>query len=525
MGDPLLSYDGTQDKNQVICPVNQARVEIMRRPILVGGLALSLGLWGLESFSHTLSQFNPLGLIAVAGAGWWWYRRSHSAQLTTPALAVNPESITQILADVELIVQQWLQENPSQQISATSSPELETAAPITSNLSLPTWVIELRSQMADLRRNLNAQQLQAILVGGPGVGKHTILQGLSKEPLPGIEPWQFHWQQLPALFHQSAGAENPANLPALLAADWVLFVISGDLTESEYDVLQALHQRRQAFTVVLNKQDQYLPADQESLIRHIQQRLHPLGAGENFVAIAANPSPIKVRRHEASGEVREWQETPAANLSPLTQHLCQRIVKEGQAMHWATSLRSAQTLKAAAKSELDSSRRERALPLVDQYQWVSAGAAFVNPLPALDLLATAAVSTQMVMDLGQVYQQKISLNHAQTIAGEIAKLLVKLGIVELTTQAISSVLKTNFVTYVAGGTLQGISAAYLTRLVGLGLVDYFQSQDVVQPQAGEWFSMQSLREYLEPAFQIHQKSLNWQQFVTQGVQRLIPEVA
>lgn len=517
-------YDRTQD-GRIRYPVKQARVNIVRRPILVGGLALSLGLWGLDSLSHTLSQFNTLGLMAVAGAGWWWYRRTRSATVPDAAVPVNRESITKILTDVDVIVQQWLQENQA----ATPAPESATSsaiAPVSADRPVPAWVAELRSQVETLRTNLNQQQLQVLLIGGSDVGKGTILQRLAESgAVSGIEPWQCHWQKLPALFQQAVQAGNPAHLPEILAADWVLFVIAGDLTESEYDVLQALHERHQAFTVVLNKQDQYLPIDQESLIQHLQQRLKPLAAVENLVAIAANPSPIKVRRHQESGEIQEWLETPAPNLAALTQHLSQRVVKEGQHMHWATGLRLAQHLKSVAKTQLDVSRRERALPLVDQYQWISAGAAFVNPLPALDLLATAAVSTQMVMDLGEAYQQKISLDHAQTVAGEIAKLLVKLGMVELTTQAITSVLKTNFVTYVAGGTLQGISAAYLTRLVGLGLIDYFQSQDIVQPQTSEWFSIKSLREHLEPAFQMHQKALNLQQFVTQSLQRLIPEAA
>ncbi len=110
----------------------------------------------------------------------------------------------------------------------------------------------------------------------------------------------------------------------------------------------------------------------------------------------------------------------------------------------------------------------RATPVIEQYQWIAAAAAFANPVPALDILATAAINAQMVMDLGNVYQQKFSLEQAQTVAGAMGSLMLKLGLVELSTKAVSTVLKSNAITFVAGGVVQGVSAAYLTLLlVGL----------------------------------------------------------
>ena len=84
----------------------------------------------------------------------------------------------------------------------------------------------------------------------------------------------------------------------------------------------------------------------------------------------------------------------------------------------------------------------------------------------------------MVLDLGKIYQQKLSLSQAGTVATTLAQLMVKLGLVELSTQALGSILKTQPLTYVAGGALQGISAAYLTRVAGLSLVEYMQEAEV-----------------------------------------------
>ena len=82
----------------------------------------------------------------------------------------------------------------------------------------------------------------------------------------------------------------------------------------------------------------------------------------------------------------------------------------------------------------------------------------------------------MVIELSQLYQQKFSLDQAKQIARNMAEIMIKLGIVEVSTQAIASVLKTNALTYLAGSALQGISGAYLTRIAGLSLMTYWEEE-------------------------------------------------
>ncbi len=84
----------------------------------------------------------------------------------------------------------------------------------------------------------------------------------------------------------------------------------------------------------------------------------------------------------------------------------------------------------------------------------------------------------MLVDLGAIYQQKMSLEQAKTAMATLGKMMVQLGMVEVTTQALGTILKGNAITYIAGGTVQGIGAAYLTRLAGLTLIEYFQEQEI-----------------------------------------------
>ena len=139
----------------------------------------------------------------------------------------------------------------------------------------------------------------------------------------------------------------------------------------------------------------------------------------------------------------------------------------------------------------------------------------------MDLLATAAINAQLVIELGAIYQQKFSLQQAQEVAGTMGSLMLKLGLVELSTKAVSTVLKSNAVTFVAGGVVQGVSAAYLTRLAGYSLIEYFQQQEVEASTTG--LNLDKLGQTLQNVFGQNQQMAFLQGFVKQSVGRLLPQ--
>ena len=181
--------------------------------------------------------------------------------------------------------------------------------------------------------------------------------------------------------------------------------------------------------------------------------------------------------------------------------------------------REAQEIKQQAKAILNKIRRDRAVPMMEKYQWIAAAAAFANPVSSLDLLATAAINAQMIVDLSSIYQQKFTLSQGQAIAGNIGKLMIKLGLVELSTHAISSLLKSNAITYVAGGATQGISAAYLTRVAGLSLVEYFQEQEI-NPNPDKSLDLEKLSNKIKQVFEQTKRTEILQGFVKQTIPKL-----
>lgn len=471
------------------------------RPILVGGVGLSFVLWTLQSLHDSVTQVSEFGLWgAIAlGTGCLLFQQRIAKKGFLPSVPPRlcRETVEKAITKAESIISQL---------------EVEMAA-----TSL------LREQVPQLKAEIDRQALRIAVTGGKAVGKTTLLQVMESSWV-GQQQQNINLHETPALFAPSTGLDAKNSIQEQVRAlDLVLFVTSGDLTDPELQTLKQLLATRQRLMLVLNKQDQYLPEERATLLQHLQHCLQGMIATEDIVAIASSPSPIKVRQHQPDGSVHEWREIRSPEMTPLTGRLSHILIQEGQQMVWSTTWRKAVALEAEAKTALNGIRRDRTLPIIEQYQWIAAAAAFANPVPALDLLATAAINSQMVMDLGAIYQQKFSLSQAQTVAGTMGSLMLKLGLVELTTQTIGGVLKSNTITFVAGGIVQGVSAAYLTRLAGLSLIEYFQEQDV-STRSETKLNLDKLSQTLQKVFHQNQQMAFLQAFIKQSVKRLIPEV-
>ncbi len=468
----------------------------LQRPILVGGLGLSLSLWMLDSWHDSIVQVGEFGLLSAlaVGGGLWLFQQNRPKDSLEPlnGMLVDRATVESAIAKTETVINQLAQEAENHQALQT-----------------------LREQVAQLLWELDRQEIKVAVTGGKSVGKSTLIQVLKQN----LETQNLVSLEETAPLFREAGENSDATVLAEVAkSDFVLFLTNGDLTDSEFQTLQQLKAANQPTILVFNKQDQYLTDESASILLSLKQRMQG-----NVVATAAFPIAIKVRKHEADGAVQEWMEQPAADIQQLTQQLGEVLAQQGQRLVWVTTMRKAGLLKAEAKNWLNRTRRDRATPIIEQYQWIAAAAAFANPVPALDILATAAINAQMVIDLGKIYQQKFSLEQAQTVAGTMGSLMLKLGLVELSTKAISTVLKSNAVTFVAGGVVQGVSAAYLTRVAGLSLVEYFQQQEIAI-DSGTSLNLENLRQTLQRVFRQNQQIGFLQGFVKQGVKRLLPEV-
>lgn len=453
----------------------------MRKPILVGGVSISLGLWFWQSWQESLMEMGELTMMGAMalGAGFWlWQQKKPFSGLPSMFSPLDKEKVEKAITTAEETINYLASEAENFDVG------------------------ELRANLNQLPKLMTREDLKVAITGQKKVGKTSLLEILKTK-----EEEYISWQEL------------EANHKVPDTTDLVLYLTEGDLTESESQTLQTLRDSHHNILILLNKQDFYLPEEWLEILRQLKTSLETILPPENILGIAAAPTKLKVRKHGEDGSIEEWWEPQQPEIAALNQRLSEILTQEKEQLVWATTWRQAVALQKQAQEILNSLRRDRALPIIEKYQWVAAATALANPVPALDLLATAAINAQLVVDLGSIYQQKLSLSQGQNAAGTLGKLMVKLGLVELSTQTIGSILKSNTLTYVAGGAVQGVSAAYLTRLAGLSLIAYFQEQSL-NKAANEGFNFNKLGEKLKIVFQNNQRQAFLQDFVKQGIVHL-----
>jgi uncharacterized protein len=378
-----------------------------------------------------------------------------------------------------------------------------------------------RPQLTHVQAGLNRQTLQFTVMGNSGVGKSTVLDLLQNQ-------FNCDFSESSQLLTEAATSATALEtlgtfkqLPQPIStADVVLFVTQGDLTQSEFRCLQALNQYQKQVLVLFNKQDQYLPAQRTVLQQKLKQQLQGEASVKDVVAIAAQPNPIKVRRYQADGSYQEAIETPEPDITELQRRLHQMIAEDTEQLILQQTYQHTLTLQSEIQIQLNQTRQALAQPIIERYQWMTGAAAFANPVPTLDLLATAAISGKMIIDLGRLYRLKFSVNQAQAIASTMAAAMLKLGLVEISTQALSTLLKGHALTFVAGGLLQGVSAAHLTQVAGLSLTEHFQelnALELISPESN--WQPEKLKQTMERVFAAQQQFEGLKDFSQKAISR------
>jgi uncharacterized protein len=464
------------------------------KPILVAGVSLSIAFWIWESLQKSFVAVGEYAFLAicVVGGCFWLLNSRRKPAIPKLFLPTDKETVTAEIDRVKTIV--------------------ETIAVEDSNLDISS----LTQRVDNLSLALDRDNLNITITGTKKTGKTSIKNVLVAE----IDDRSLSWNEVNICSQESN--DDLASIAEITShSDLVLFLCTGDITESELTAIKQLQDAYQPQLLVFNKHDLYQSEEINYLTQNLQQRVKEIIPPENIILAAATPNPIKVVRQETDGSETEYLEIQKPQIDNLVDRLDNIITVEKEKLVWTTTWRQTIELKSEAKDILNRIRRDRSLPIVEQYQWIAAATAFANPIAALDLLATAAINAQMLVDVGNVYQQKLSLENAQSATGSIGKLIVKLGVVEIASQTIAGLLKTNAVTYIAGGTIQGISAAYLTHITGLSSIAYFQEKEF-ESNADRNLNIDRFGQKLQQVFEQTKRTTFLENLVKQSLVKLLP---
>ena len=383
---------------------------------------------------------------------------------------------------------------------------------------------ELMMRSKEIEQNLARGELRIVVFGTGSAGKTSIVNALMGEivgevgaPMGTTAAGAAYRLKLKRVDREIILIDTPGILEVAgtereisarrfaTEADLLLFVLDNDLRQSEYEPLQALTEIGKRSIVVLNKADLYLEEDLEAILARLRERVRGTVAVEDVVAIAANPPKMQT-------ETGEWL-YPDPEVTALIERIAKILRTEGEDLLADNILIQSQRLGEEARRLIDEQRRRQADKLVDRYQWIGAGVIAATPIPVIDLLATAAVNAQMVVEIGRIYGCEITIDHAREMAISLTKTLVGLGIVRGAIEVVTTALQVSVAGFIAGRAIQGVSAAYLTRIAGKSFIEYFRN-DQTWGDGG-------VTEVVQQQFQLNRREEFIKAFMQEAVARVI----
>lgn len=259
-----------------------------------------------------------------------------------------------------------------------------------------------------------------------------------------------------------------------LGADLLVFVVDQDLARADHRMIVEMAREGKRLVVALNKKDRLTEEDRSEILAKLRERLAELVPAEDVVAVAASPSPVTVRVRNPDGTTQTSLEEEPPDLEGLESRVAAIVRREGDLLRAGNLLLRARRLERAERARLAAERRQRATAIIERHQWLAAATAFANPVLALGPMAAGAVQLRMLSEIGAVYDVALSSEYIEQVGRQMAQTLFKLGFAEAAASVLGGLLKFNPVGFMAGGVVQAVSMAYLTRLTGASFLEYVE---------------------------------------------------
>jgi len=273
-----------------------------------------------------------------------------------------------------------------------------------------------------------------------------------------------------------AGGEDREALAREVAgrSDLVMFVLDGDITDTELDALKAVLAQGRPVLVVLNKSDLYTADDREALLLSVRAKTKDIVNPAHVITATAQPRPQTIVEVGADGNETLSERMQEPDVAELRLKLWEVLEAEGKTLAALNASLFAADLSDQVGRRILNARRELGDKLVRTYCVGKGIAVAFNPVPVADLLAAAFIDVGMVVHLSRVYDLPLS----QKEAGSIVKVIVAESAALMGTvwalHFVSSALKVGTLglsTILTAGA-QGAIAYYSTYLVGGAAAEY-----------------------------------------------------
>ena len=210
---------------------------------------------------------------------------------------------------------------------------------------------------------------------------------------------------------EEVGGDERADVAADVAqqADLILFVVSGDITRTEYRAIARLNAAHKPLLLVFNKIDLYPDYDRHSIAQKINTLLDEAEDAsltltlDDIVCVAAEPAPIQVRTEWPNSEVTYDWEAPPPQIDELQERLLSLLNQEGKLLLALNALRETQATEQTISQRTLALYQDDAEELIWKFASWKAIAVAANPIAVLDLMGGAVTDLVMIRSLARLY--------------------------------------------------------------------------------------------------------------------------
>lgn len=348
-------------------------------------------------------------------------------------------------------------------------------------------------QVQQLLDKLENQQVHIVAFGKVSSGKSSLLnaligkQNFSTSPLHGetkvqkSSNWNKYNDQSMVVIDTPGTDEVDGEQRQKMAhnaaaiADILLFVIDGDLTQSQLKQLQFINQPNTQILLVLNKVDLYTADELKDLKQSLLEKTNGIIYPENIAFTSAAPLPQVLITEDNKGKQTSQKIAVQVDVLQVKQRIWEILEKDGKTLTALNASIFAGEISEKIATKITKLRSSAAEKVVTTYSIAKAVSVAFNPIPVADLLLAAGLDVAMIRKLSQVYGLPIVGKEATklsiTIMAQIAALMGAVWGVNLLSSALKTVSVGLSTTLTAGA--QGALAYYATYLVGKIAEQYF----------------------------------------------------
>ena len=202
--------------------------------------------------------------------------------------------------------------------------------------------------------------------------------------------------------------------------DLILFMVSGDITQVEYNALSKLREAGKPMLLVFNKIDRYPEADRLAIYEKIkEERVKELISPDEIIMVAA--SPIEVRGvKDKTGKLKVQRIPGKPQIESLKLKILELLQREGKSLVALNSMLFANEVNEHILQRKLTIRDRAANELINKGMMVKAMTIALNPVTAIDLFSGAVIDVGIIISLSRLYGIAMTQSGAVKLLKNIA---------------------------------------------------------------------------------------------------------